>query len=256
MTTEISGCISSLARAPWVNLGKPSGVSSLGLALATGQDGSSEPLAYILGSDGNVWMKQLYKGNWLWINTGKPPAGVTVTAGIGATVSGGGRPMVFALGSDGNVWQDYWNGSHWGWTNLGHPGGVSVSIPAGALVNSGGNTMAFVVGSDANLWQLFWHDLNWSWNNLSRPASATPVKFVGAGSVVSSNSPYVYFEGSDNNVWGCFYSASANQGFEWFQQARTPFPSSAARPAGVAMAFFRPRTCSTPQLATSIAMGD
>jgi hypothetical protein len=166
----------------WEPRGKPGGVSSIvrSLGVLTFMDSPTAPqrdLAFVLGSDRNLWVNWLNGSRYEWVpQLSTTPAtlssGVTISNPIGvltvqdATPPFAQRPYAFVLGSDRSLWVNRWDGSHWLWDNLQRPTStdsqgntvtINLSSPVGVLTVKDTTTSAerphvFVLGNDGNLW--------------------------------------------------------------------------------------------------------
>jgi hypothetical protein len=165
----------------WADQSKPDGVNiSARVGVLTVMDSpaaTQRPYAFVLGSDGNLWVNW-WSGSWNWANQGKPD-GANISARVGVLTvmdspAATQRPYAFVLGSDGNLWVNWWNYTQWNWANQGKPPGADVSVPVGVITvmdspTSSQRPYAFVLGSDGNLWVNWWNDTQWAWSNLGKP---------------------------------------------------------------------------------------
>jgi hypothetical protein len=125
----------------WADLGKPPGVTvadAVGvLTVMNSPTSSQRPYAFVIGSDGHLWVDWWNGSAWGWADLGKP-AGVAIDDTVGVLTvmnspTSSQRPYAFVMGSDGHLWVDWWNGSAWGWADLGKPAGATIDDTVGVL---------------------------------------------------------------------------------------------------------------------------
>ena len=74
---------------------------------------AQRPYAFVVGSDGHLWVNWWDGSQWQWAHQGVPD-GQLVSAGVGAltvmdTPGAAQRPYAFVIGSDGHLWVNYWS---------------------------------------------------------------------------------------------------------------------------------------------------
>lgn len=228
----------------WANIGTPPGVSvsssvgatlhkftwcgsSQGLGWCYQYNTANNPVAYIVGNDGNLWgwgaTPHTVNGSttwtYQWQNHGVPNAGVAIAKAIGALTVYSGyycewyyipfgscidfewRPYTYVIGSDGKVWSRWWNGSVWQWTNHGSPsGGVAEGVGV-TVIGSGTRPFVFVKGNDGNLWSLSWTNSTWVWYNHGKPGGLSISQGMGATCANTCGDPFAFVKAADGNMW-------------------------------------------------------
>jgi len=168
-------------------------------------NGSDYAYAFVVGSDGNLWLNT-NDGGFRWVNLSKPStASISYSVGV---INAGGNPYEFVVGSDGNLWLNNWNGSGWPWTNMGTPSGVRIDGAVGAVTSSG-NPWAAIVGSDGNVWAKYYNGSSWVWGEVGHPTSGAGVaKGLGVVEWVGTE-PDVWVVDSAGNVWSALWNGSS-----------------------------------------------
>lgn len=198
----------------WSQEGAPdSGIKQpLGVMALKNFDGSGDlrrPYVFVLGGNGNMWMRLRDGDSWKWSDLGAPDAGIA--EGLGAVYAqnsqaGVEQPYVFVRSADGKLWACWWDGIRWQWTNASAPlGGVTGWVGAFALASGGTRRpYVFVRVADGHMWR-FWSDgAQWNWTDQDAPnrgitqgLGAVPVLDVGA----STPRPYAFVQGGNGNLW-------------------------------------------------------
>ena len=220
----------------WLNMGRPSGVGSVGVmgAAVSVMDtptSAQRPHLFLVGNDANLWCRWSTGSAWNWSNLGKPPS-ANIQSLMGAvsamdTPASPQRPHLFVAGNDGNLWCLWWSGSAWNWLNMGRPAGVgSVGLMGAAVSVMDTPTLPqrpylFLVGNDANLWCRWSTGSAWNWSNLGKPPSANIQSLMGAVSAMdtpaSPQRPHLFVAGNDGNLWCLWWSGSA---WNWLNMGR------------------------------------
>jgi hypothetical protein len=209
----------------WDNLDHPPNTnihSAMGtLTVMDTTTSAQRPHVFVLGKDGNLWVKWYSGSQRNWANLGHPTS-ANIHSSMGAltatdTTASTQRPHVFVLGTDGNLWVDSFSGSQWDWTNLDHPPNMNIHSAMGALTVMDTTTSAqrphvFVLGKDGNLWVKWYSGSQRNWANLGHPTSANIHSSMGALTVMdtttSAQRPHVFVLGNDGNLWVSWYSGS------------------------------------------------
>ncbi|HEX3682049.1 MAG TPA: hypothetical protein VHU83_05850 [Bryobacteraceae bacterium] len=211
-------------------------------------DSAQRPYAFLIGSDGQLWVDWWDYTRFAWGNLGLPQQGVTAAAGVGVLTvmdspASAQRPYTFVIGSDRQLWVNWWDDTAWHWTALGTPGpGITIASAVGVttLIGSPGAAQrpsAFVVGSDGQLWWTYFDDGNgaWDWDTHGAPQSdITIVAAIGVQTVMdsedSATSPHVFVKGSDGQVW--LRRSYDGGGWAWLAQG-TPEDADITQGVGV-----------------------
>ena len=206
-------------------------------------DAAQRPYAFVVGSDGNLWINWWAYNHWEWSNQGQRPGLPSIAEGVGAaTVMHGPQasqlPAAFVRGTDNNLWSHSWDGAQWTWFNHGNPPGlVTVTGPVGVTTamdtaQSAQRVHVFVRGSDDHLWLNRWAYDHWEWSKQSPPLALPDLRLdasIGVISVMdtpqSAQHPYAFVRGNDGWVWMNWWDGSH---WHW---------SPLGSPPGVAVAF-------------------
>nr|MDT0658483.1 hypothetical protein [Micromonospora sp. DSM 115978] len=184
----------------WLPLGQPdAGVSVVrGIGVVVGQGiryDRERPIAFVVGSDANLWSNTFDGTKGTWTNHGSPTGvGVQWSAGVVAVrdrPSQTPRPYVFVVGDDSTLWANWWNGGQWSWDPHGTPTNRSLSSGArvGATVTQpvaeGPEypqvfVLAAGTGVGQELWRRSWNGGGWSWLGHGRPTATSVTKGLGA----------------------------------------------------------------------------
>ena len=205
--------------ATWADWGMPApGVT---IVKAMGLTYSRGPFAYVLGSDGNLYIYQGVDDVPGWGSVDTPP-GVAIDSAFGCVTLGGftndSAPCCFVRGSDGNLWRNLWNGGNFEWDPLGQPtADVAISASLGATTNLGrDNDVAycFCQGSDGAVW--YYSSAN-GWNQQSLDGLAGISQGMGA-ITLGTDRPYLYVLDNVGSLWVMQFN---NGSFAW-QPLGTP----------------------------------
>ena len=159
-------------------------------------------MAFVVGSDANLWQLFWHNSSWSWNNLNRP-AGATLVKFVGAASEVNTKnPFVYFEGSDNNVWQSAYSGSAFGWVNAGStPFSSSQGRPAGAAMY--GHT-AYVFDPSTS----YLYSYGWATTSVlppTSPALSFPVGAIssaqpnGGGNLNMGN--YVAAVFSDGNLW-------------------------------------------------------
>ncbi|MGO8844256.1 MAG: hypothetical protein ACLQFI_02695 [Methylocella sp.] len=146
---------------------------------ATYQTSLDRVIAFVVGSDGNLYDTFWNGQKWVWEDRGTPPNpanhDVKAVSSPSATYQKSlDRVIAFVVGSDGNLYDTFWNGQKWVWDpgtppNPANHDVKAVSSPSATYQKSLGRVIAFVVGSDDHLYDTFWNGQKWVWEDQETP---------------------------------------------------------------------------------------
>jgi hypothetical protein len=224
----------------WADQGHPPDVTirtgPIGVTTVMDSPQSAQrPYAFVLGSDGNLWVNWWSGSDWQWADQGHPPTTSLRTGAIAVTTvmdspQSAQRPYAFALGNDGTLWINWWTGTHWEWADQGRPPGVTCRTGPIAVTTvmdfpqSPQRPYAFVVGGDGNLWINWWTGTVWAWADQGRPPTTT-IRTGPAGVTTvmdtpqSAQRPYAFVLGNDGNLWINWWTGTR---WEWADQDHPP----------------------------------
>jgi hypothetical protein len=167
-------------------------------------------------------------GEWQPLrNLGRPPTDARLGLSMGS-IAIGAQPYVFFLGY-GDMWCGFLDkdGMTWLWDNLGSPSlpshRIKIENSMGAIVVDG-NPHIFCTDSDDNLWVCSWGSNAgaWIWKIIGKPPSNSGVSIGNSmGALEVNGRPYVYFKGSDGNMWYCHWDGNT-----WLWELYSGRPSS------------------------------
>lgn len=211
----------------WASQGTPqSGVAvTAGVGVLSVMDtptAAQRPYAFVLGSDGQLWLNWWDDTAWHWTSQGTPGVGVTITSTVGVVTvmdspDSAQRPYAFFIGSDGQLWVEWWDYDHFVWANQGVPqAGVTVAAGVGVLTvidssTSGQLPYIFVIGSDRQLWLNWWDGSAWHWTALGTPGPGITIAFAVG---VSTQTPAAFVVGSDGQLWWTYFD-NGNGAWDW-----------------------------------------
>jgi hypothetical protein len=92
--------------------------------------------AFVVGSDGNLYLNLWNGSQWVWEAQGAPPGTKVALSPAAVYQSSIDRVQAFVVGSDGNLYLNLWNGSQWVWEAQGTP---FVPVSSAAFKFSPGN---------------------------------------------------------------------------------------------------------------------
>ena len=197
-----------------------------------GLESAEYPYAFVVGSDGQLWVNWWDGAAWHWANQGTPPS-AGIAASVGALTvmddpNAPQRPYVFVVGSDGQLGLNWWDNAGWNWATQGMPPSVGIAASVGVLTvmddpNAAQRPYAFVVGSDGKLWINWWDSAAWHWANQGTPPSASIAASVGVLTVMddpnAAQRPYALVVGSDGQLWINWWDGAA---WHWANRGTPP----------------------------------
>ncbi|POH74771.1 hypothetical protein CVS27_02545 [Arthrobacter glacialis] len=180
----------------WFNHGAPAGGFVAGPAIVSRDDSVCN--IYVRGTDGALWQKAYWGGQWhAW---GRHNDGAVLASEPAAGSMGENHEHVFTRGTDGNVWQKFWTSTAgWsGWFNLGAPAGGFIAGPA--IVSRDDSVCnIYVRGADGALWQkAYWGG---QWHAWERHNDGAVLASEPAADTMGGNHEHVFVRGTDGNVW-------------------------------------------------------
>jgi hypothetical protein len=175
----------------WQNQGSPSGtnVASSPSVITYSEGGVQQIYAFVLGSDGALYVNYWNGSGWQWANQGTPaprrnlnsqPSVVTFTQG------GTQRIYAFAISDGGGLYVNYWDGSAWNWTDQGTPPGTTLAGTPSAtayLVSGSPRIYTFVGSVDGRVHVNYWDGSTWQWADQGNPFGGAI--FTPAGGAIS-----------------------------------------------------------------------
>jgi hypothetical protein len=227
----------------WEDHGTP-GTTAIqqGAGLITVMDDANamqRPYAFVIGHDGNLWVRYYTGKQWKWENHGNPGQGFMIQSAVGSVYldydSGG--PYAFLLTQDANgvtnaVWSRGWNGSNWNWNN--QTSNLPISNFKSAAILSGPVTSlgiaCIAAWADGKVWALTTaSNAPWNWVDCGAPTSG--VRFLLGGFCATDDIKGRELVVLDSQ--GCIQYGSPISPKEWVPPAENPSLPVVTRPGGM-----------------------
>jgi REP element-mobilizing transposase RayT len=125
---------------------------------------------------------------------------------------------VYYLGTDGHLHELWWSGTTWSHNDLTATARNNPvdPLPDSALAGfglNGNSPRVYYQGTDNHVHELWWSGTFWSHNDLTATAQNNPVPAATGSALtafaIGSNSPRVYYQGTDSHVHELWYDGTA-----------------------------------------------
>lgn len=191
--------------ASWADWGMPA--TNVAIAKVIGLTYAMGPYAYVLGSDGNLYINQGVNDAPGWGSVDTPSADVGIDSAFGCVTLGNlfttdQYPCCFVRGTDGNLWRNFWDGDNWNWVPLGRPSpdiGLTASLGATTSLGLDNDTAyCFCQGSDGTVW--YYSTAN-GWNQQWLNNGLAGISRAMGAVTVGKNRPYLYVLDEVGSLW-------------------------------------------------------